>query len=271
MTDRWNPEGCPTSVLDMVPPGVSRPSSQARTGAIPLPRGGEKNVVQRVLELAGPLADYGRPPVLEHYEEIFRVEPNDSWFDPIRSPSNTTQFEIGSLSAQTGKWIFVFDYSIRPFGFSGVGAGDTQPMPEGYLSGSFGYAMRVGGRPTGVVQYRLNPVSPAIRRRRFKFNESQLKPVADMTADDFTVSRANSFATSSGYAGEIHPQTPGRFGAHNVPFMISVGDDLPLEVTGIIFNEITLPVAFIEARISGYVTSAIIAQKLLDDLEKTTR
>lgn len=275
--NRWNSEGCPTSALDMVPPGVrARPARRLAGGQpaaqaqVPMPVGRD-DFVQRVLELAGPLADYGRPDILEQYEEIFRVEPNDSWFDPVRSSTNTTTFEIANISAERGKWIFIFDYSVRPFGFSGLGVGDTTPLPEGNLSGSFGYAIRLGGRPAGVVRYRLDPTSPSLNRLRFKVNESSLKPASQMTADDFARSNAAAFASASGYGGEVHPQSPGRFGARNVPFMLSVSDDETLEVTGIIFNEITLPVAFIEARLSGYITSAVVGQQLIEQLSKTLR
>lgn len=278
MINRWNPEGCPTSVLDMVPPGVgpagrssraSQPDPKASSGVI----GGvpKEDFIQRVQQLAGPLNAYGRAPALEVYEEIFRIEPNESWFDPNRSQSNPTQFELASISADTGRWIFVFDYSIRPFGFSGIAIGDVMPMPEGYMSGSFGYAIRIGGRPAGIVRYRLNPTSPALRKQRFGFNQSKFQQLANMTQDDFSRTRANSFASASGFGGEIHPQAPGRFGATNVPFMLSVGDGLPVEITGVLFNEVTLPVAFIETRISGYITSAVLAHKLLSELELTTR
>jgi hypothetical protein len=256
----------------MVPPGVrARPSGAGGAAAQQPPALAREDFVQRVLELAGPLADYGRPAILEHYEEIFRVEPNDSWFDPVRSSTNTTTFEIANIAAERGKWIFIFDYSVRPFGFSGLGVGDTAPLEEGNLSGSFGYAMRLGGRPVGIVRYRLDPTSPTLNRIRFKVNESPLKPVSQLTEDDFARNDAAAFASSSGYGGEVHPQAPGRFGAQNVPFMLSVSDDETLEVTGIIFNEITLPVAFIEARLSGYITSAVVGQRLLEQLGKTLR
>jgi hypothetical protein len=230
-----------------------------------------ERVVQRVLELGGPLADYGKVPALDMYEEIFRTEPNDAWFDPARSPSNVIQFEMAAVTSKKSEAILIFDYSVRPFGFSGIGVGDTLPMPEGYLSGAFGYVIRVGGQPTGVVKYRLNPTAPGLDRVRFKFNKSPLTPATQKTASDFSRSRANSFASASGFGGEIHPQSPGRFGARNVPFMIVVGDGIPLEVTGIIFNEITLPVPFIEVRLSGYKTSATVAQNLISELDQTVR
>lgn len=271
---RWNQEGCPTSLLDQIPsPGPFGESRAGNSGsrANPIQQRAEKDFVDRVLQIAGPLAQYGRSPVLEQYEEMFRTEPNDSWFDPNRSPSNPTQFEIGAVSAEKGRWIFIFDYSIRPFGFSGIAANDVVPLPEGQLSGSFGYVIRLGGRAPGVVKYRIIPTSPTLRRTQFTFNERKLQPASQLNSDDFARTRAETFASAAGYGGEVHPQQPGRFGASNVPFMLTLSEDKVFAMTGVIFNRIATPIAFVEGRVSGYITSAVIGAKLLRDLSETVR
>jgi hypothetical protein len=271
---RFNSEGCPTSLLDKIPSpgpfGENRAADMAKVQAAGV-RTGDEEEIDRVLQLAGALSQYGRSPILEHYDEIFRVEPNDSWFDPARNPNNPTQFEIGAVSAEAGRYIFIFDYSIRPFGFSGVAPNDVRPLPEGELSGSFGYVLRVSGRSPGIINYRLNPTSPTLRRTQFKFNERKLRTLSDLSADDFARTRAKQFASAAGYGGEVHPQQPGRFGARNVPFTLNITEDRVLSMTGVIFNRVATPLAFVEGRVSGYITSAVVGNKLERDLRETVR
>jgi hypothetical protein len=273
---RFNPEGCPTSLLDRIPsPGTFRGGLRTPTGGQGAPAGlsqtGGVKTVDKVLQLAGPLSQYGRSPDLSHYEQLFRVEPNESWFSTARSPSNPTQFEIGSITAEAGNVIFVFDYSVRPFGFSGVAADDVQPFPEGQLSGSFGYVLRLGGRAPGIVNYRLDPVSPTLQRTAFRNGKPTLPDLAQLSSDEYARARSQSFASAAGYGGEVHPQQPGRFGAQNVPFMMTIEEGNVLSIVGVVFNRIPSPVSFVEARVSGYIASASLAKKLIRDLELATQ
>lgn len=271
---RWNREGCPTNPMDIVEPfsmwsgAAAKAPQQGQQESVPVPRAGThlSGGVSKVVELAGPLADYGRCPELEHYEQVFRVLPNDSWFSVDRAPNNPTQFEIGAFTSDKGRMIFIFDYSVRPFTFSGVTTTDYTPLDEGELGGAFGYSIQLGGRPPGVVRYRIDAVSSTINRAKFGFNKQGLSKVARVTPADFERVRAESFGAATGFGGNIHPQAPGRFGARNVPFMLPLTDDLAFSITGVIFRQISIPLAFIEARVSGYITDAQSGKKLLEEL-----
>ena len=47
------------------------------------------------------LAKWARNPDLKPYEELFRSEPNEAWFDSARDPDHPTQFEIATLKRKT--------------------------------------------------------------------------------------------------------------------------------------------------------------------------
>ncbi|MEI8084424.1 MAG: hypothetical protein WCI74_21500, partial [Actinomycetes bacterium] len=82
---------------------------------------------------------------------------------------------------------------------------------------------------------------------------------------------AESYASSAGFGASVHPQSHDRYGAHNAPFTLFVQPNVSTDVTGIIFNMIESPIAFIQARLSGYVCSEKLGSKILADLRETLR
>lgn len=224
-----------------------------------------------VTEAGGLLAKYGKYPVFKVYEQLFRIEPNESWFDPARDPTRPTQFEIATVRADAGQVILLFDYSIRPYRFSGINSFDFVPMDEGRLSGSMGYVVQKNGQNPGNLEYRLDPLSSTLRRQALQFNRSLKRSIAQMTADDYAITASQSYASAAGYGTSLMPQSPRRFGAHNAPFLETIYEDEVFTFSGVVYRQIESPVAFVECRISGYKTSSNIAKRLLRDLDETLR
>lgn len=225
----------------------------------------------KINQLGAPLLWLARQPDMDLYEEVNRVEPNDSWFDIDRNPSNPTKFEILSIHTGPNKIFFIFDYSVTVYGFSGLNAHDFEPLEEGRHSGSFGYVLENNGRGVGFVRYRLNPVSPTLRTQTSQSSKVGIQPASQLTADDFARTAADDFGSAAGYGGTIHPQRPGRFGAPNANFCIYVLPDTTLDMTGVVFNPIESPVAFVEGRASGYVCTSQIGYKVIEDMIETMR
>ena len=227
--------------------------------------------IKRTLELAGPFSAYTRHPELEDFEQMFRVEPDDSWFSPDRSPNSPVQFEIGAVTTGDNQMLLIYDYSVQVFGFSGINVHDFEPLEDGRHSGALGYVLRINGRSPGALHYRLDPVSPNLRPIAVQLQGAWPNPTSIPGPDPYARALADQFASSAGFGAAIHPQTPGRFGAHNAKFTLYVQPNQALDVTGVIFNMIESPIAFVQARISGYVCSVNLGNKILADMRACVR
>jgi len=241
------------------------------TSAMPPPGGVLPVNLNRVLQVAGPFSEYTRHPELEDFESQFRVEPDDSWFSQDRSPQSPIQFEVGAITTGDNQMLLIYDYSVDVWGFSGVNPHDFEPLEDGRHSGSFGYVLRINGSSPGALRYRLDPVSPNLRPLAPQIQNALPNASYNPGADVYARAFAEQFASAAGFGASVHPQTPGRYGARDVPFTLFVQPNAAMDVTGVIFNPIESPIAFVQARLSGYVVSAKLGQKIVDDLRMTLR
>jgi len=272
-TGRLGGEGCPIDPTAPVAPpwdasailsGMAMPGQAAAAPSMPsgpIP----------TTEVGGMIAKWGKYQIFKVYEQVFRVAPNEAWFDPARDPNHPTQFEIATVRADAGQAILLFDYEIRPYRFSGVNSFDFVPMDEGRLSGSMGYVIQKNGQTPGNLEYRLDPLSSTLRRQALQYNRNLKKPISQMTADDYAVTASQNYAAAAGYGTSLMPQSPRRFGAHNAPFLEVLLEDEVMTFSGVVYRQVESPVAFVQARISGYKTSSNIAKRLLRDLDETLR
>lgn len=241
------------------------------TAAMPPPGGVLPVDLHRTLALAGPFSEYTRHPELEDFEQSFRVEPDGSWFSVDRSPRSPVQFEIAAATTGDNQMLLIYDYSVEVFGFSGVNAHDFEPLEEGRHSGAFGYVLRVNSRSPGALRYRLDPISPSLKPLAPQIQNALPNGTYIPGPDMYARTLADQFASSAGFGASVHPQKRGRYGAPNVPFTLFVQPNAALDITGVIFNQIESPIAFIQAMVSGYSCSAKLGQKILDDLRMTLR
>ena len=217
------------------------------------------------------LAKWARNPEMLPYEEVFRTEPSESWFDPSRNPDQPTQFELATVRPDSGQSILLFDYEIQPYSFSGISALDYQPMDDGLLSGVFGYSFRVNGMEPGQLKYRLDPVSSIIREQGLRFNERKILGPNELTSDDYQISQSQGYASAAGFGTSLHPQTRRHYGARGVPFTEYIHDDVVLQIRGVVYRPVEIPLAFIQTRLSGFRCASQLAKQLVADLRKCLR
>lgn len=254
-------EGCPTDPRSPVPPPWENGPSGAAPGRSPgVSAGG------RISEIGAMLAKWARNPELKPYEELFRSEPNEAWFDFARDPDHPTQFEIATVRPETGQSIILFDYEVRPYAFSGVTALDYEPLPDNMISGVFGYWLKINGQDPGQLKYRLQPLDSTIRQQSLRFNQRLQKGVNQMTADDFAISQADSYASAAGYGTGLHPQTSVPYGARRAPFTEYIHDNEVLTIGGVVYEPIDVPLAFVEARVAGFKCSSALAKTIITSL-----
>ena len=259
-------EGCPIDPTSPVPPPWDDPPSAGQGGGrSQAPSQG------RLSEVGAMLAKWARNPDLKPYEELFRSEPNEAWFDSARDPDHPTQFEIATVRPEQGQSILLFDYSVVPYGFSGVSALDYEPLPDDLISGVFGYSIRVNNKEPGQLKYRLQPIPSTIRMQSLRFNQPKIQAALQLTQDDFAISQANDYASAAGFGTGLHPQTAAHYGARGVPFTEYVHDEEVLTIIGVVFRPVEIPLAFVQARVSGFKGPSIIIRSIETALRAALR
>lgn len=267
-TSALNAQGCPIDPTSPVPPPWDSPPSgegRARTSASP-----EDSRLSRVSEIGQMVAKYARNPELRPYERLFRSEPNEAWFDLNRNPSNPTQFEIGSVAPTKGSSLLIMDYSVRPYGFSGLTPLDFEGLEDDRISGCFAYSLSINGNAPGILQYQLDPVRSTIQQQSMKANQ-RLVDMNNLTSDDYVISRAAEYASAAGLGTSLHPQTAERFGGRIIPFGEFIHDNQQLTIGGVIYRAVEVPLSFIQVRFSGFQMTAELAGALQQSLRNSIR
>ena len=217
------------------------------------------------------LAALLRSPEFLPVEWCWNAEPNEAWYDPARSPSNPTQFEIGSKKAPSGSTIIVLDFSMEPYRFSAVGAHEWQPVAENSLRGSLGYQFKVAGKTPGSVEFYIDPKNSTGENEEFLVDKVQLWTNSTPKTADFNRARASSVGTAAGVGTAMLPQRRGRYGASFAPFAIPASDDQTITIRGIVYRPLSTPLACVEGRIMGLVGSTSVLMKHLADMGSVLR
>lgn len=259
-TSKLNAENCPVDPIAPVPSPWDRPAAA----------GAGSSSTDRVYEIGQAIAKYGRSPALRPYEELFRSEPNDAWFDPSRDPDRPTQFEIASVRPGAGSNIIVMDYSVQPYGFSGTTSLDFAALEDDEISACFGFSLLINGQTPGKLRYRLDPVRSTLAPEANRFNQKALQ-FQNITEDDFVRSQANSYASAAGVGTALHPQSSRRYGGRIIPFGEFLMENQALTITGVIFRPVEVPLAFVQVRISGFEVSSELGGQIEQALRTSMR
>lgn len=206
-------------------------------------------------------------PHLELFEKLFRVVPDDAWYSAVRSPSNPTQFEIGTHNVPNARAIIITSFSFAPYKFSGTGAYAFEPLAPGELNGVVGYRFDVSSRVPGSVDYELNPAPSFGRRRKFAGDPTTLIAPGQRTAQDFARVQANSFGSATGYGTGILPQRWGRFGDVTHPWAYKANMKEQITLTGLVLRPVPIPLACIEGLVQGYIGAQDVVDKMFADLK----
>lgn len=261
-TSQLSKEGCPLDPTSPVPP----PDGFAGEASNPGSAG-----VGPTSEIGAMLGKWARNPNLRPYEQVFRIEPNEAWFDVSRDPDHPTQFEIGAARPERGQSILLMDYSVIPYTFSGVTAFDFSPLEDDMISGAFGYSIRINDQEPGNLSYQLQPIPSTIRQQSLRFNQSKIKTPSEMSSDDFDISQASTYAAAAGYGTGLHLQNSQHYGARGVPFTEWIHDDEVVKVMGVVFHQVDIPLAFVQVTLSGFKCASQIVKEIQEALRSALR
>lgn len=209
-------------------------------------------------------------PQLQPLEQLWSVEPNDSWYDNIRSPANYTRVEIGNYLVPTGQAFLLLDFDFCPFGPTGHGAFESAPIAEGHLTGSLGYALEINGTTPGQMHFELEPTPSNFQQRRFRPQPNVQIPLTERVAADYQRTLATSYAAAT-FGTNLLPVRSGRTGARHVPWSALAVEGNNISLTALIYRPIPFPLTMIRGRIMGYTGSFKLIKQLLSELAQTAQ
>lgn len=193
--------------------------------------GPEPLVVQQP---GGDLLNAVQHPAFETFERMFRVSPEDAWFNPRLEPRRPVKFDFGQFEVPSSSFFLLMDYEFTPLRASGIDPGDFLYAEDGRFSGFMGFDLTVSGRRLSNLLYQLNPVQQTFTR----------SPFSQVTA--------NTYASISGDGSSLLPVTSKVQGARGLPFTLLAGPGSLVSLSCVIFRRIMTPLSGIQARMGGY-------------------
>jgi len=240
---------------------AAQAASQAAQQVKPAKEMGVGGVVQLA---SWPIEHIAQSPSVKTFERLWTVQPNDSWYDPVRNPSNTNRVEIGSYLVPDGQAVLITYFDFLALQPTGVGAFESEPVPEGRLGGTIGFYFDVNGTVPGVVNFELEPTPSNFQRRQFRPKQN-LVPMSERVAADYERTAATSYAAGSFGTGLL-PTRHGRTGDPNARWSVLVMERQNVNLSMLIYRPIPYPLCGIRGRICGYTCSKQLMVDMVEAL-----
>jgi hypothetical protein len=200
-------------------------------------------------------------PAFVTFEELYKVLPESSWFDPSVSPTRPVQFQLGAFKVPRDMYLWIFDYEFKIYRQSGLDPGDTMPAEPGRFSGNLGFDITLSGKRTAHLLYQLDPVPVQANPQTFDRPPGQRSNVAQ-----FNRSAAQSFAATASPGLSLLPVRRERMGSTVSPFTLIAGPNDSVGLSCVIFKTITSPITAIEGRHVGYLIHQNMGRALIERL-----
>lgn len=196
-------------------------------------------------------------PAFDTFERLFRVLPEEGWFNPGLSPRRPIKFEFGSFTVPASSFFILMDYEFTPLRQSGVDPYDFVYAEDGRFSGFMGFDVTVSGRRMSNMFYQLDPAPVS-------FERSSFQPLGRRGTLAFNSANANAFGNVSGQGSSLLPVRPSVQGARGMPFTLLAGPGSVVALSCVIFRRVTAPLAGIQASMSGYTIHSNTMNSLLE-------
>lgn len=252
---------------------------------------------QRVVASAGGVADGLLHPTFTVFERVFRKLPPRGSGNASRS--SPVVFELGSFQVEASRTLAIGDYEFLPFRLGGVGGSDPVPLEDGRLSSSIGFDLTISQTLGTETSYDLLPTEPQIDGQEGFFGQPQIPspfpslqgapsglpalapnlssptfafdpgdaaaaftpPLAPNDPTIFRRKRSSLNNTPRGAA--TLPQRRARMGAPDLPFTLYGQSGQTVQLRAVLYEPLVVPIAYFQARISGYYISANALASLL--------
>jgi hypothetical protein len=237
-------------------PGATPPSAATQGTSVAPPPAARPQVVT----LPGSrLFDVLQPPRHNTWQRNTRRQGDASLYSANLSPSRPYQFPLGTFEIQSNMGLFLTTWEVRIFTFSGVAAGDTVEVDPGNLTTLLGLDFTVGSDIRPFVSE--SEIVPTIISA-----ENAITQRASNSAARYATARANN-QTSAGASKGLLPFDNRRPGSDVGPFSVYIGPQSgQFSVKAFLFRRLSLPVAFFQLRLAGYLTNQIDAERTLSKI-----
>lgn len=193
-------------------------------------------------------------------DELYRVAPDDGWFDPNVNSRNPIQFELGAFNVPKGQSYWLFDYAFTPYRLSGMTPGDTVPVEDGRMTSIMGFDLTVDSNRFSSLRFQLDPVP--VQTGRAAFNT----PVNPRTQSDFNAAAFANFGSTAGQGLSLLPARRQRQGAPSAPWTIVAREGTRVVLTCVIFRRVPTPLGFIQGEHSGFLVNNQVSDALINRL-----
>lgn len=191
---------------------------------------------------------------------MYRVLPQEAWFDPAVTPTTPVQFDLGSYKVPDHMALWIMDYEFSVYRQSGIDPGDIVPAEEGRFSGVMGFDISINGRRVSNLLYQLDPQPVVIAQTGFA-----PPPGGRATQAQFDSAAFNSFASTSGQGLSLLPVRRARQGVDSSvgPWTLIAQPGDVVTLTCVIFKTIMSPITAIQGRFMGYQVVSNFSQSLV--------
>lgn len=200
-------------------------------------------------------------PLFVTVERLYRVLPEEAFFNPDLTPERPFKFDLGSFQAPKGRDFWLTDYSFGVLRLSGLDAGDFVYAETGRFSGQMCFDVSISGKRPSDLLYQLDPQPLSLTREQFRPPASFSPDVSP--PDVFNAAAAASFASTAGVGSSGLPVRPEVQGPRNGPFSIVVDEGQYVTLTCVIFRALTAPIAAIEGRLAGFCLHTNLSRTLV--------
>lgn len=203
-----------------------------------------------------------RNPQFTPFEREFRVQANNTWFNPSIDPRKPVIFEIGGIQVPDSLHLLVTEYRFQMFRVSGCGV-DTRPLEPEALSTYIAFDLTINGNDRGQhdCKFQLDPVPVPVV-------PTQFVPPATASSKRTPITRTNEVAASQAFnapggAGtSALPNRPDRMGPTEGPFTIYVYQRQTFSGSANIMRALPIPIAFIQLSVRGLLIDTVTAESL---------
>lgn len=245
MSNRWPAE----VAVRAISPGqeVGVPGQGAATIDVHLP-GGE--LLQQLLH-----------PSVTVFDQIFRIQPEEGWFNPAVSPNNPVQFEIGNFRVPRGVHLWMQNYEFAIYRQSGADAGDSIRCEDDRFNGSVGFDLTVNGTRPASILVQLDPVPATTARNGF----GAVSGSGESTVVTPGVIQSSNVGNTSSQGQSLMPPRSTRMGAPAPnPFTVVVKENQNISLTCVLLRPIRSPLAFVQGELQGYLMQTNASEALLN-------
>ena len=236
----------------------------------------------RVIAAGGALQSLLLPTDITPYEGQWRRGPQEGVFSA--TPQRVFTFEIGAITVPPRMILAIAEFQFKIYRYHGIAAGEVVELPRGMCSSSVGVDLNIAQARKGNIQYELIPVLPEVQQMAFNPVVTggtiagvgallpQPVPVGGSIPNVYSTTSAvnaagaqNAFVLAAGAGQALMPLSDRENqGPKRMPFTYYARENQAVQLRCCVYQGLNFPVAYFEARLSGYFVPAPVLDALLE-------